>query len=297
MILALSIFLIRGITVAKPRLLERRVALAQERGDRSMLVTTGYWKIKSKQGSPANSDKYYVDRMSTVMGLNSSMHIYGDEHGLSVMVEARRQSDIRSKKPDLLGKSLVSVDDLPPCSSHWEELTQHPAKFTHPWHLPSIELGCIWSGKLAVMKRAADQHPYFDWYSWVDVGLNWPSARASLTNRTAMWPDPLKLKGLPADKVVVAQSESPCWRCTAWENCHCVAGTAFAVPKARVNEITKLFSEYQDRCFAHFSSNNSTGAFVCLSDQVVLTRVAQARPELFWFVPTEGYGEVVTFLL
>merc|ERR1719282_1034899 len=100
------------------------------------LVTTAYFRAKSKRGDPEESDAHYEEMMGLVMSLNADMVIYGTNRSLEMMTRARGQ-----QKP-LVGNVSMEVDMLPPCS-YLGDIFNNSAFYTHPVHVPSIQLGCI----------------------------------------------------------------------------------------------------------------------------------------------------------
>ena len=73
----------------------------------------------------SQTDQHYKSRMSTVMGLNSEMVIYGNNRSLSLMTQARGQ-----QKPALVGAIPREIESLPPCS--WApQLYENKSQYTH----------------------------------------------------------------------------------------------------------------------------------------------------------------------
>mmetsp|Transcript_115312 Transcript_115312/g.204349 ORF Transcript_115312/g.204349 Transcript_115312/m.204349 type:complete len:86 (+) Transcript_115312:701-958(+) len=73
-----------------------------------------------------------------------------------------------------------------------------------------------------------------------------------------------------------------------WTYCHCVAGTAFVVPAVLVEPLAQNFSRTVRECLSM-----APQAFVCLSDQVILTKLLLREPERF-YIASQGYGAVAT---
>lgn len=253
------------------------------------LVTTAYFTAKSKKGNGKNSDIHYTRKMGLVMRLNADMVIYGDNRSLGMMTQARGQ-----QKP-LVGSIPTDVNMLPPCS-YLGDIFNNSAHYTDPSNVPSVQLGCIWSGKLTEMVRSMKDHPDYPWYIWMDVGFHDPVARERLQQHgDGQWPNPQKLEQLPKGKMIVSHSDGDCDRCAGWEYCHCVSGMTYVVPATLLQRMQNLFSEYQLRCID--SLKLASSAFQCMSDQIILTRIATDYPHLFHFVTgtdtrtaTDGYG-------
>lgn len=256
-----------------------------------LLVTTAYWKIRSKRGDPSQSDAVYSRCMVEVLRLNASMAIYGDAGALQEMRRARGSV----AAPPLAGATELEVRELAPCSEHAAALDADPGKYTNDGDVPSVELGCIWDGKPSLLQRSAEAHPEFEWYAWLDVCMG--HGAIPFPHGDESWPSPERLRELPRDKVTVSYSEEDrCEECReGWRYCHCLAGTAFVVPRALVTEVNERFARKVDACLQAFAGKDE-GAFVCLSDQVILTKMLLDDPSLF-SVASSGYGAVATSVL
>merc|ERR1719487_618249 len=106
------------------------------------------------------------------MNLNSDIVIFGDNNSLELMKKARRPN-----KPSLLGMVNAELETLQPCS--WPSFKASRKEFelnngTHPIDVPSVELGCIWSSKLAMQGQSMQQHPDYEWNIWLDIGMHDP---------------------------------------------------------------------------------------------------------------------------
>lgn len=222
------------------------------------------------------------------MRLNSAMIMYGNNHSLPLMIEARGQ-----REPALLGARTKEIEMLPPCSIK-PMLYENPTHYTNQMHVPSVELGCIWSGKLTLMMQSMRDYPDYHWYIWLDAGMHDELSRRRLeAHGVKPWPDISKLQQLPDGKMIAAYSErTDCTECAGWDYCHCVSGMGYVVPGTLLPRMLELFSLYQAQCFQSLESSGS--AFPCMSDQVVFTRIAQDHPDLFHFAGTKNhYGAAV----
>jgi len=252
----------------------------------SALVTTAYWNIRSKRGDSNQSDSVYRHCMKDVLSLQAPMVIYGSDESLQEMSRVRGAAN-----PPLVGQVQLSIGDLPPCSTH-PELSMHAAKYTNRWDVPTVELGCIWDGKPSLLEKSSVDHPEYDWYAWLDVCMG--HGEITFAHGDEHWPNPEKMKALPQDKIAVSLSNAnSCESCRdGWKYCHCLAGTAFVVPRSLVTPLASNFSSKVDECLAAFSETDE-GAYACLSDQVILTKLFLDSPDLF-YIGSSGYGSVAT---
>jgi len=254
-----------------------------------LLATTGYWRIPSKRGDVNQSDAVYNQCMTHVMTLNCPLAIYGSPDTLKEMQHARG-----TVEPPLRDTVALSVDQLGPCAAH-QELWKHASKYTNQYDVPSVELGCVWDGKPGLLARSARQHSGYKWHAWVDVCMG--HGVVPFPHGSAPWPSSQRLHELPEDMITVSYSgQNGCEECReGWTYCHCIAGTAFVVPDALVEDFASNFSQKVDACLAAFDQED-TGAYVCLSDQVVFTKLMLENPQLFFF-SSAGYGSVATSFL
>jgi len=254
-----------------------------------LLATTGYWQIPSKRGDSNQSDAVYSQCMTKIMTLDCPLAIYGSPDTLKEMQRARG-----TVAPPLQASEVVSVNQLGPCAAH-QDFWMHARKYTNKYDVPSVELGCIWDGKPGLLARSAHQHSGYKWHAWVDVCMG--HGVIPFPHGLSAWPSSQRLHELPDDMVTVSYSgQNNCEDCRdGWTYCHCIAGTAFVVPDAMVEDFASNFSQKVDACLATFDQKN-IGAYVCLSDQVILTKLMLDNPELFFF-SSFGYGAVATSFL
>merc|ERR1719335_1853615 len=112
----------------------------------------------------------------------------------------------------------------------------------------------------------------------MDVGVHDPWVRKEMSknaDKGLPFPNVEKLSHMPDDKMFVGHSNRVnCDECKAWTDCHCISGMTWGVPKKLLPRMTQLFTEYQQKCIESIPQP----AYPCLSDQVVLTRIAQDHP-------------------
>lgn len=252
----------------------------------SVLVTTAYWKINSKRGPPEESDSVYSNCMANVLSLNVPMVVYGDATTLEEMRVARG-----TVSPGFVEEVKLEVEELSPCSRHPELWTNRP-RYTNHGDVPSVDLGCIWDAKPSLLMASGHNHPNYDWYAWLDVCMG--HGVIPFHHGENPWPQQERLEALPQNKIAVSLSnENACESCRAnWTYCHCLAGTAFLVPKGLVDSLASKFSDKVDECL-HAFSDKDEGAYVCLSDQVIMTKLYMDSPDMF-AIGSSGYGAVAT---
>ncbi|CAK0881534.1 unnamed protein product [Prorocentrum cordatum] len=209
-------------------------------------------------------------------------------------------------QPPAVGRHEVNFSTLEPCASHGEMMRRDPEFWTHPRDCPSISLGCVWDGKISILSRAAVEHPDYDLYAWVDVGMHASGTSGEIFRGHGQkpWPHPKKLAMLPLDKISISHSGVNCnkmWN-KPFEFWHCAAATAFVVPRSILFTVEKLFySKLEDppRCIEHWQHHNKTyverdetyfGGYGCLSEQMILSVIARENPELFNWVG-HGWGK------
>jgi len=230
-------------------------------------------------------DRYYTKAHGT-LSINSDLVLYGDHESVSKLASIRRNSSL-----PLLGAVPIDIEELPLCSAHGKQLRLGDFSSVNGGYtsdlFPSIDLGCVYTGKLHILERSARDHQGYLWYAWLDVGMNCFEDDSPVSFGDAPWPDPGKLANLPQNKVIVSHASpwgSPCSQCAGhWELCRCVTGGAFIVPATVVARLSKLFYETLDDCMAS-CSDTYYGCAGCMSEENVLSRVITARPELFHFI-------------
>lgn len=268
-------------------------SLPHEQSSSGMLVTTGYWRIgKSKRGNKEESGAVYDKCMESVMSLNAPFSIYGDDAGIHAMQQARGAADL-----PFVSATEVASDDIGPCATRGAALHSGESQFTNSADVPSVALGCIWDGKAGLLARSARQQPGFEWYAWMDVCMG--HGDIPFRHGNDPWPSADRLAALPRDRISVSSSqEDTCERCReGWTYCHCLAGTAFVVPSFMVEALSSNFSAKVEECFAaHEEPGRGEGSYVCLSDQVIMTKLYLDHPDSF-VITSAGYGAVATSFL
>lgn len=258
---------------------------------KELLVTTGYWRLDnaaSDSGTLRNGPGGYLSRMHMVMSLNVPIAIYGDKFGLEKMRQARG-----NVTPAIVGEEEVLVESMQPCKSHGPEMRANVSKYTHPLHMHSITLACIWDGKFSLVAQSARKHPGYAWYAWLDIGMHGGPEMDKVFKAWGAkpWPSASKLAMLPRDKISASRTAS----CLNFEQGrylpfgHCVAATAYIIPGHMVEEVAALFYEQLELCLE--TQRDQDESYPCLSEQVIMSHMEVARPGLYNFIG-RGYGTI-----
>mmetsp|Transcript_20849 Transcript_20849/g.54659 ORF Transcript_20849/g.54659 Transcript_20849/m.54659 type:complete len:342 (-) Transcript_20849:159-1184(-) len=255
----------------------------------NVLVTTGYWRLDNSHadaGGLRNGPGGYLKSMHKVMSLNTDIAIYGDAFGVENMQLARGEA-----KPALAGAEVLEIESLEPCKSHGAEMRANVSKYTHPLHMHSITLACIWDGKFSLVGRSFRKYPGYDWYAWLDIGMHGgPEMERNMNawgNRP--WPSASRLAMLPTDKISASRTSN----CGNFKEGvyipfgHCIAATAYIIPAKIVQEVVELFYEQLYKCL--LITRDQDESYPCLSEQVIMTQMEMARPGLYNFIG-KGYG-------
>jgi hypothetical protein len=141
-----------------------------------------------------------------------------------------------------------------------------------------------------MLRRSARDHPEYDWYAWLDICMG--HGAVPFPHGGEPWPNAEKLTTLPGDRISVSLSnEDDCEACReGWTYCHCLAGTAFVVPRSLVEPFASNFSQKFDECLQALSRQEE-GSYICLSDQVIMTKLYLQNPGVF-SIKSSGYGAV-----
>jgi len=268
-----------------PTIKERPDVILEAAGHQSkLLVTTGLWYLDtSKRGDAEATKLTYGNCMSELMSLNTPMAIYGDADALSTMLENRSNFNLSQ-----LISEEIPVRSMGICREEYAELVLKrggEADVKSPGHdAPFFELGCVWNGKVSLIRRTAKAQPGFDWYGWSDICSN-------IDHGTGPWPRPEALAKLSPDKITVAQGhvDKSCDLCTDghWGYCHCIAAGAFIVPASLTDWLDEESSKLVKECLS-----NAKYAWVCLSEQVVLTQMKLRHEDRFEMLDEVGWGAV-----
>lgn len=273
-----------------------------------MLVSTGYWSLRSKRGKPSASDAFYQSRMSVPLNMPADFAVYGDADGVAAMKRVGFLTTPGGRRhAKLISATKVGVWQFPPCSTHLcdpvasikanacvHSAVANISQFAHGVHVPSIELGCVWHGKLDLLERSARAHPEYEFHMWLDVACQ---ADVPLNPDNPEWANKESLLKLPRDRVAVSTWNSDCEKCRdGWSYCHCVTGGNYIVPTRLLNHMHNLYTDQLNKCMVTALRDEiPDGRFVCMSDQVILTKLFLENPNLFSVIGA-GWCGVATAL-
>lgn len=288
--------LIAAVTLGGP--LTEGVKLQAEADDvPTLLAVTGYWKLDpmGDTGRLRHGSGNYVRQMPIVMTLNTPMAIYGDEYGIEHMTQAHEGA----VAGPLIGIHSHSLNSSEPCKSHGAQLRANVTHWTHPVDAPSVSLGCIWDGKVGILSRAMEEHPAYDLYAWVDIGMHADKRYMDTFkgHNQEPWPHPRKLALIPKDKVTISHSGINCDRYSdqPFKFWHCAAATTFVVPKAVLPWFHREFYKTLNECIQFWSDGHTSpnekgdvfGGYGCLSEQMIMSIIARDSPNMFNWI---GHG-------
>lgn len=221
-------------------------------------VVCGYWKISSK-----HSARDYGRWFSSSLLLNVPYVIYYEDEGVRL-----RFSKIRAGLPTAFVKQRLS---------QFRSTKLYNSTWTHPVHVPTVDVGAIWTEKTKLLLNAALHDPFkSDWFAWVDAGN--AAYRDSPPPPTA-WPLASALSRLPLDKVVYSGT---------LDFYHDFAGTAFLYHRSIAAKVDELFLMALQVCATDVND------WHCGNDQYLFTQLRDTlgHGDLFYRMGV-GYGEIV----
>ena len=264
-----------------------------------LLVTTAFWNVNKTKQSDAN---HYHSRLKFFMGLNADIAMYGNSESLKSIFASRKY---RSNGSIIRLIVESNFSDFEPCKSHMSELTSAPEKYTHPYYLPSVELGCVWLSKLFMLQYSAEELPKYEWHLWLDIGLHLgPTNSINIST----FPNIQKLRGLPMKKLIVSHSEFTCsygeasdYYLGQFPYKHCIAGTSYLIHRDGLPILVPEFRKVFEKCLKFYSDNlpgvREKNAFPCIDDQIVLSHIDPKFIHDIHSGGKYGYGAVAYDLL
>lgn len=228
----------------------------------NVTVVSGYWQISSK-----HSHNDYLRWWGHSLKVNAPyVFFYWNESDRKIV------ETIRKDEPTIfIQKNLRSPD-----FSTIHKNVEFSATWTHPVHVPSVELARLWLGKVSLVAEASRLNMYrTNWFAWADAGL---AAFRDSDPPPSQWPNPGKLASLPSDKIVYSDSGD--------REFHDVAGTAFMYHRSIVDKVENEFRTAYENCATEAKS------WLCGTDQILFSRMKKANPDFFYQLGT-GYGAVV----
>lgn len=238
---------------------------AQSHAEGRVTGVSGYWQISSKH-SHADYSRWWRNSLR----VNTSyVFYYANETDRIAVEEIRKGMTTQFVKRDLHSDTFSSIHAVVKYSPNW----------THPIHVPSVDLARMWIGKVSLVSDAARLN-FFNtsWFAWLDAGL--ASYRDSAPP-SQPWPNPVKLAELPTDKIIYTDSGSQEW--------HNFAGTAFMYHISIVDKVEREMRDAYERCAREENS------WMCGTDQILFTRIKKDNTDLFHKIGV-GYGNLVNNL-
>jgi hypothetical protein len=219
----------------------------------NIVIISGYWLVHNK-----HSHNKYHQWFQNSLKINQLTYFFcEDQAGIDYIKK------FRGDLPTVYIKYPLSV---------FNSNKYYNPKWTHPIHVPSVELGKIWHEKIHLMKLVKDNSPPTEFYIWCDAGACVyrdsppPPVRLNLKN----------IHSLPSDKF--------CYSDPMLENdYHNFSGTVYIIHRNMVDRIYELFQEYVMVCTDMYND------WRCGSDQVIFTEIMKDYPDLFYKL-SEGYG-------
>ena len=235
------------------------------------------------------------------MGLNADIAMYGNSESLASFFASRKY---RSNGSIIRLIVESNFSDFEPCKSHMSEFTSAPEKYTHPYHLPSVELGCIWLSKLFMLQYSAEELPKYEWHLWLDIGLH--LGRNSINIST--FPNIQKLRSMPMNKLIVSHSDITCsygeasdYHLGQFPYNHCIAGTSYLIHRDGLPILVPEFRKVFEKCLKFYSDNlpgvREQNAFPCIHDQIILSHIDPKFIHDIHSGGEHGYGAVEYDLL
>lgn len=253
----------------------------ESHGEQGLLVSTGSWDTL-EPGGQSKSGMSFFRQADEVLGMSAYLALWGDAAALAWM-----KAKIHRSRTVLVGMTEVPWWRLPPCGTrlcaktaarpcdHWA--VKNISAYRHGVHVPSVALGCVWSSKLALLQRSSKHHPEFEFHMWIDIGCSF-----ELLNNPADY-NLTSVHGLPRYKVSVSlNARGDCEACRqGWKYCTCISGSSYTVPARMLSHMVHIYAQKFEECM---SAEKKEGEWICMSDDVILTKLYLSHPELFQVV-------------
>lgn len=145
--------------------------------------------------------------------------------------------------------------------------------WTHPVHVPSLEVALVRLDKMDMVARAAEMDGETEWFAWIDAGvLPYRATRPPVSP----WPRPGCLAALPEDRMIHGGESFD--------------GTAWLMHRSMVHTMYWLFYDEWFRAAAELRDWRAG------SDLAVWERLLAKHPELFFRLGEGAPGAAVTLL-
>jgi len=240
-------------------------------------VVSGYWDLKTSKYDKETYEKW----MENSLSINAPYVFFCEDEHIDLIKKLRPYPTMFIKK---------SINDF-----YFKNKYNFTSDYTHEKHCPSVELGLIWLEKIRLVKEASEKDNYGnEWYAWLDSGIcTFRDNKAP----SEVWPNPKKIFKLKKNALNYTRAiESKGLDLNVLKNSeyiHIVTGT-WIIHKSMINKLLNLFERYFN-AVRDESLKNNKNYFLCLSDQVVWTRMFLEKPNFFNRMG-DDYGKIVNVL-
>ena len=230
----------------------------------STTIVSGYWIIKNKH-TEADFKKWFKNTLS----INCPYIFFGDKQSIELVKQYRTGPTVYVE---------LNIEDF--ITYKYYNLIG-----THEFHAPSKELQLIWHEKIFLMERALKLNPFdSEWFLWVDAGICTYRNQSPTSDK---WPDQIKLKTLPKDKVIFTSS-NPYAKIKDGIYYHYISGT-YMIHSYLLESYAAL---YLDTLSDYLTKDPLNWIY---TDQVIHTYIFNEYPNLFYCLG-QGYGTIIPLL-
>lgn len=229
----------------------------------NITVVSGYWRVNNKYGGHMKYDEWFKNTLR----INQRYYFFCDKSDIDYIKKFR--TDLETL---FIPYSLDSFH-----SSKYFGYPPGDKKWTHPTHVPSIEVSMIWHEKIHLIKMAkdADKDKQTEFYVWIDAGIC--NFRNSPTPVDRLNIDKNKL---PHDKVCYSRVKT---------NYHSFSAGVLIMHKDIIDKIHDLYFQSLIKYQKKYND------WRCGSDQFIWTNMVKEYPNLFHKL-SDGYGQNLTAL-
>lgn len=231
----------------------------------NILCVSGFWSIKSK-----HSQHNYIDWFRNTLRINQQYTFFYDANTTDNLFGLQQLQQFRPVDTEFVHHP---ISEFYSARFYNTAIADDRGRiFTHPVHVPTIELGQIWHEKVHLVKLAKDRDEgRRAFYVWIDAGIctfrNSPPPVARLTINNDL---------LPQNKLSYAFVN---------DDHHSFAGTVLIFPCGLIDSFHDLYYQKLEQCVQREDAD-----WRCGSDQFVMTELRKDHPDLFHII-SYGYGE------
>ncbi len=229
-------------------------------------TVSGFWKVTNKHNT-SFTDSW----LSKALKINCPYVIFSEEKDMEMLKMCRGNLPTH-----IFSRSIPD----------FVTYKYYDAIQTHPRHVPSKELQCIWNEKLFLLREAMRLNPYnSEWFLWNDAGIF--LFRERLPPPTPFYTE--KVNSLPKDKLIFSSSDSPFFepeKVKEGNYYHFVSGI-FMLHKDFLETFVSIFEKFCEKLLSQKDW--------IYTDQVILTHMYKEHPDMFHCIGHD-YGRVITWL-